>query len=154
MEIPSNEFRIKNRAVQETRDAGKKPAVAKTDAPPSAAPGSEQIALSSKALLIQKAHEVVSNSADIRAEKVNAIKEKVQNREYHVSSDVLADADRRAGPLLELLTYLQHLVENDWAVYVGDNPSATDHFFKMVDPEQPAIEGHDLVAGRVERPKS
>ncbi|QPJ60396.1 MAG: flagellar biosynthesis anti-sigma factor FlgM [Candidatus Nitronauta litoralis] len=92
MEIPSNEFRIKNRAVQETRDSGKKPAAAKTDAPPSAPAGSEQIALSSRAVLIQKAHEAVSNSADIRAEKVNAIKEKVQNNEYHVSSDVLAEA--------------------------------------------------------------
>ncbi len=92
MEIPSNEFRIKNRAVQETRDAGKKPAAAKTDAPASGSTGSEQIALSSKAVLIQKAFEAVSSSADIRAEKVNAIKEKVQNREYHVSSDVLAEA--------------------------------------------------------------
>lgn len=92
MEIPSNEFRIKNRAVQETRDAGKKPVAAKADAPAPSSAGSEQIALSSKALLIQKAHEVVSSSADIRAEKVNAIKEKVQNREYHVSSDVLAEA--------------------------------------------------------------
>ena len=92
MEIPSNEFRIKNRAVQETRDSGKKPATAKGDAAPSASAGSEQIALSSKAKVIQKAHEVIRNSADIRTEKVNAIKEKVQNQEYHVSSDVLAEA--------------------------------------------------------------
>ncbi len=92
MEIPSNEFRIKNRAVQETRDAGKKPATAKTDAAPASSAGSEQIALSSKAKVIQKAHEVIRNSADIRTEKVNAIKEKVQNQEYHVSSDVLAEA--------------------------------------------------------------
>ncbi len=92
MEIPSNQFRIKNRAVQETRDAAKKPAAAKSDAAPSSTAGSEQIALSSKAKVIQKAHEVIRNSADIRTEKVNAIKEKVQNNEYHVSSDVLAEA--------------------------------------------------------------
>ncbi len=92
MEIPSNEFRIKNRAVQETRDAAKKSANVKTGqaSPPSS--GSEQIALSSKAKVIQKAHEVIRNSADVRTEKVNAIKERVQNNDYHVSSDKLAEA--------------------------------------------------------------
>ncbi len=92
MEIPSNQFRIKNRAVQETRDTGKKPATAKTDSAPSNAAGSEQIALSSKAKVIQKAHEVVRSSADIRAEKVNEIKQKVENKDYFVASDVLAEA--------------------------------------------------------------
>ena len=92
MEIPSNEFRIKNRAVQETRDAAKKAPNVKTGEAASPSSGSEQIALSSKAKVIQKAHEVIRNSADVRTEKVNALKERIQNNEYHVSSEKLAEA--------------------------------------------------------------
>lgn len=91
MEIPSNQFRIKNRAVQETRDAAKKANV-KTEQTSSSSAGSEQIALSSKAKVIQKAHEVIRNSSDIRTEKVNALKERIQNNDYHVSSEKLAEA--------------------------------------------------------------
>ncbi|MCA9483784.1 MAG: flagellar biosynthesis anti-sigma factor FlgM [Nitrospina sp.] len=92
MEIPSNQFRIKNRAVQETRDAAKKAANVKTEQTGSSSAGSEQIALSSKAKVIQKAHEVIRNSSDIRTEKVNALKERIQNNDYHVSSEKLAEA--------------------------------------------------------------
>ena len=92
MEIPSNEFRIKNRAVQETRDAAKKSPNVKTGQSSSPTSSSEQIALSSKAKVIQKAHEVIRNSADVRTEKVNALKERIQNNDYHVSSEKLAEA--------------------------------------------------------------
>lgn len=92
MEIPSNEFRIKNRAIQETRDAAKKSASAKTEQASAPSSGTEQIALSSKAKVIQKAHEVIRNSADVRTEKVNELKERIQNNDYHVSSDKLAEA--------------------------------------------------------------
>ena len=92
MEIPGNEFRInKNRPVQETRDVKSKRAdTGKTEGAP-ATSGGEQIALSSKARDIQRAHEAINTAPDIRTEKVNRIKEAIANNEYEVPSDVLAE---------------------------------------------------------------
>ena len=92
MEIPSNELRIKNRVVQETRDvASKRVSSSQSEVAPTKGTGGEQIALSSKAKDIQKAHEAIRNSADVRIEKVNAIKAKIESGEYHIPSDVLAE---------------------------------------------------------------
>jgi sn-glycerol 3-phosphate transport system substrate-binding protein len=41
-------------------------------------------------------------------------------------------------PGVELLTFLQELVNDGLAVNVGQNPSGTDGLFKLADPEEPA----------------
>ncbi len=38
---------------------------------------------------------------------------------------------------VELLTYLQELVDDGLAVWVGDNPGGQDAFLKMIDPDAP-----------------
>jgi len=92
MEIPGNEFRIKNKAVQDKLDvSSRKGAAKKVDSSAGSSGGSEQIALSSKARGIQKALEVVQSSPDIRAEKVNRIKAEIANGTFHVDSEVLAE---------------------------------------------------------------
>jgi negative regulator of flagellin synthesis FlgM len=92
MEIPSNEFRIKNRNVQETRDvASKRANVQKSESAPTRSTGGEQIALSSKAKDIQRAHEAIKSAPDIRAEKVNRIKAEVAQGKFRVDSEVLAE---------------------------------------------------------------
>ena len=80
MEIPGNELRVKNRAIQDRIKVTEKES-AKTDAASGASgtkgtQGTEQIALSSKAKDIQRAHEAVKNSSDIRVDKVERVKQK------------------------------------------------------------------------------
>jgi sn-glycerol 3-phosphate transport system substrate-binding protein len=38
---------------------------------------------------------------------------------------------------VDLLTYLQELIEDGLAVWVGDNPGGQDSFLKMIDPDAP-----------------
>jgi negative regulator of flagellin synthesis FlgM len=52
--------------------------------------GAETVALSSFAKDVGKAGAVVRNTPDIRKEKVAAIKEKLANGDYYVSSDKIA----------------------------------------------------------------
>ncbi len=92
MEFPGNEFRInKNRPVQETREIRSNRARSEKTEPAPPAPQGEQIALSSKARLIQGAHEAIGAAPDIRTDKVNRIKELVAKDQYRVPSDVLAE---------------------------------------------------------------
>lgn len=92
MEIPGNEFRIKNKAIQEKIDvSSKKGSAGKVNPAPAGVSGGEQIALSSKARGIQKALETVKSSPDIRAEKVNRIKSQIADGTFHVDSEVLAE---------------------------------------------------------------
>ncbi len=93
MEIPGNEFRIKNKTVQDRMDvAGKKAAPQKSEpAPASPASGGEQIALSAKARGIQKALETIQASPDIRSEKVAGIKSQIANNTYKIDSEALAE---------------------------------------------------------------
>ncbi|MEE9258607.1 MAG: flagellar biosynthesis anti-sigma factor FlgM [Nitrospinaceae bacterium] len=93
MEIPGNEFRIKNKAIQEkARVSGKKP-VDKSEAPSSApkTQGSENIALSSRAKDIQKAFEAAKSAPDIRVDKVERIKTEIAEGRFHVDSKDLAE---------------------------------------------------------------
>ena len=93
MEIPGNEFRIKNKTVQDRMDvAGKKAAHQKSE-PSSASPssGGEQIALSAKAKGIQKALETIQTSPDIRSEKVAEIKSQIASNTYQIDSEALAE---------------------------------------------------------------
>ena len=94
MEIPGNELRVKNKAIQDRiKVAGKS---AKTDATSGSsgakgAQGAEHIALSSKAKDIQKIHEAIKNSPDIRVGKVKRVKAEIAEGRFHVNSDKLAE---------------------------------------------------------------
>ena len=95
MEIPGNEFRVKSKAVQSrNKVAGKESAKTQASGESSStkgAQGAEQIALSSKAKDIQKAHEAVRNSSDIRVDKVERVKVEIAEGRFHVNSDKLAE---------------------------------------------------------------
>jgi sn-glycerol 3-phosphate transport system substrate-binding protein len=39
---------------------------------------------------------------------------------------------------VDLLTFLQDMIDDELAFYVGDNASGSDHFLKLADPERPA----------------
>ena len=95
MEIPGNELRVKNKAIQD-RIKVKGKGSTKTDAASGSSSakgtrGTEHIALSSKAKDIQKAHEAVKNSSDIRVEKVERVKSAIAEGRFHVDSNELAE---------------------------------------------------------------
>ncbi len=92
MEIPgNNQFRIKNKTIQDNVKISKKAGSEASAAPSKASAGAESIALSSHAKDIQKAHEVIKNSPDIRVDKINRIKNEIAEGQYHVDSKVLAE---------------------------------------------------------------
>jgi negative regulator of flagellin synthesis FlgM len=90
MEIPSNDFRIKGKAVRD-RVKVDKTVPTKSQGISSSASGTEQVAISSKAKDIQKANGAINTAPDIRIEKVEQIKDQIANGNYHVSSDDLAE---------------------------------------------------------------
>ena len=90
MEIPGNDFKVKGKVIQDrVKVTGEK--TAKTDGGSSRAQGGEHIALSSKAKDIQKSHEAVKNSSDIRVDKVDKIKAAIAEGSFHVDSHELAE---------------------------------------------------------------
>ena len=95
MEIPGNDFKVKGKAIQDrVKVTGEKTAKAGVSGGPSGAKGAqggEHIALSSKAKDIQKAHEAVKNSSEIRVEKVDRIKAAIAEGSFHVDSHELAE---------------------------------------------------------------
>ena len=92
MEIPGNELRVKNKTIQDRiKVTGKESAKTGATSGSSGAGGTENIVLSSKAKDIQKAHEVLKNSPDIRVDKVNRVKAEIAEGRFHVDSDELAE---------------------------------------------------------------
>ena len=95
MEIPGNELRVKNKTIQDRiKVTGKESAKTGATSGSSGAggtKGTENIVLSSKAKDIQKAHEVLKNSSDIRVDKVNRVKAEIAEGRFHVNSDELAE---------------------------------------------------------------
>lgn len=91
MEIPGNDFRIKNKTIQDRVKVGDRNSVTKSQGGASSTSGTEQIAISSKAKDIQKATEVVAAAPDIRTEKVERIKNEIAQGQYRVSSEDLAE---------------------------------------------------------------
>ena len=92
MEIPGYDFKVKGKTIQDrVKVTGK--ASAKTGGASGAkgAQGSEHIALSSKAKDIQKSHEAVKSSSDIRVDKVDKIKAAIAEGSFHVDSHELAE---------------------------------------------------------------
>ena len=93
MEIPGNDFKVKGKAVDRVKVTGKESAKAESSGS-SAAKGTqrgEHIALSSKAKDIQKSHQAVKNSSDIRVDRVDRIKAAIADGSFHVDSHELAE---------------------------------------------------------------
>ena len=95
MEIPGNELRVKNKAIQSRgKVTGKESAKMETVGGSSGAKGTqgtEHIALSPKAKDIQKIHEAIKNSPDIRVDKVERVKTEIAEGRFHVNSEELAE---------------------------------------------------------------
>jgi negative regulator of flagellin synthesis FlgM len=91
MEIPGSDFRIKSKTIQDRVKAGDKITPAKNPSEVSSSNGTEQVAISPKAIDIQQATKVVNATPDIRIEKVDRIKEQITNGNYHISSNQLAE---------------------------------------------------------------
>jgi negative regulator of flagellin synthesis FlgM len=94
MEIPGNEIRLKNKTVQDRAKVSGKEAASKGNGSGSAKPAggsSEQIALSSKARDIQTAQAVIKATPDIRVDKVNKVKQSLENGSYNVKSQDIAN---------------------------------------------------------------
>ena len=91
MEIPGNDFKVKGKIIQDrAKVTGEKSS--KTGA--SGAKGTqagENIALSSQAKDIQKSHEAVKSSSDIRVDKVDRIKSAIADGSFYVDSHELAE---------------------------------------------------------------
>jgi negative regulator of flagellin synthesis FlgM len=91
MKIPGDDFRIKNKTIQDRIKVSDNSSAIKNQDGISSASGTEQIAISSKAKDIQKTTEVVSAAPDIRTEKVERIKNEIDKGSYHVSTENLAE---------------------------------------------------------------
>ena len=91
MEIPGNDFKIKGKAIQDrVKVTSKESAKTGVSGGTAGAQASENIALSTKAKDIQKSHEAVRNSSDIRVDKVDKIKAAIADGSFHVDSHELA----------------------------------------------------------------
>ena len=89
MEIPGNDFRIKNKTIQDRVKIGDKKPVAKSEGGTSAASG-EQIKISSLARDVQLAKEVSNTSPDVRASEVARVKAAIE-KGYNVDSRNIAE---------------------------------------------------------------
>ena len=91
MEIPGNNYRVKGKTIQDRIKVGEKTDTSKSLGGTSSTGGNEHIAISSKARDIQKATELINAAPDIRIEKVDRIKEQIENGSYIVPSEQLAE---------------------------------------------------------------
>ena len=89
MEIPGNDFRIKNKTIQDRVKVGDKKPAAKSEGGTSAASG-EQIKISSLARDVQLAKEVSNTSPDVRASEVARVKAAIE-KGYNVDSRNIAE---------------------------------------------------------------
>jgi flagellar biosynthesis anti-sigma factor FlgM len=88
MEIPSNDFRIKNKIIQDKIKVGDKVAAGKSEG--DSAAGGEQIKISSRARNVQLANEVINTTPNVRASEVARVKEAIE-KGYNVDSRDIAE---------------------------------------------------------------
>jgi flagellar biosynthesis anti-sigma factor FlgM len=88
MEIPGNDFRIKNKIIQEKIKVGDKLSAGKSEG--ASAAGGEQIKISSRARNVQLANEVINTTPNIRASEVARLKEAIE-KGYNVDSRNIAE---------------------------------------------------------------
>ncbi len=89
MEIPGNDFRIKNKTIQDRVKVGDKAPVSKSEGAASAG-GGEQIKISSRARDVQLANEVINTTPNVRASEVARVKAAIENG-YNVDSRDIAE---------------------------------------------------------------
>ena len=88
MEIPGNDFWIKNKIIQDKIKAGDKVPAEKSEG--ASAAGGEQIKISSRARNVQLANEVINTTPNVRASEVARVKAAVENG-YNVDSRDIAE---------------------------------------------------------------
>ena len=88
MEIPGNDFRIKNKIIQDRVKVGEKAPAAKIEGASSDA--GEQIKISSRARDVQLANEVINTTPNVRASEVARVKEAIE-KGYNVDSRDIAE---------------------------------------------------------------
>jgi flagellar biosynthesis anti-sigma factor FlgM len=88
MEIPGNDFRIKNKIIQDRIKVGEKAPVAKSEGASSAS--GEHIKISSRARDVQLANEVIDTTPNVRASEVARLKASIE-KGYNVDSRVIAE---------------------------------------------------------------
>ncbi len=89
MEIPGNDFRIKNKTIQDRVKVGEKTAVTKSEGATPAA-GGEQIKISSRARDVQLANEVINTTPNVRSSEVARVKAAIE-KGYNVDSRDIAE---------------------------------------------------------------
>jgi flagellar biosynthesis anti-sigma factor FlgM len=88
MEIPGNDFRIKNKIIQDKIKVEDKVPAGKSEG--SSATGGEQIKISSRARNVQLANEVINTTPNVRASEVARVKEAIE-KGYNVDSRDIAE---------------------------------------------------------------
>ena len=88
MEIPGNDFRIKNKIIQDKIKVVDKVAAGKSEGASDA--GGEQIKISSRARNVQLANEVINTTPNVRASEVARVKAAIENG-YNVDSRDIAE---------------------------------------------------------------
>ena len=88
MEIPGNDFRIKNKIIQDKIKVGDKVPTGKSEGASTA--GGEQIKISSRARNVQLANEVINITPNVRASEVERVKAAIENG-YNVDSRDIAE---------------------------------------------------------------
>ena len=89
MEIPGNDFRIKNKSIQDRVKVGEKTSVSKSESGKSVTDG-EQIKISSRARDVQLANEVINTTPNVRASEVARVKAAIE-KGYNVNSRDIAE---------------------------------------------------------------
>ena len=87
MEIPGNDFRIKNKIIQDRVKVGEKVPIAKSEG--ASSDGGEQIKISSRARDVQLANEVINTTPNVRASEVERVKLAIE-KGYNVDSRDIA----------------------------------------------------------------
>ena len=88
MEIPGNDFRIKNKTIQDRIKVGEKSPAVKSEVASSA--DGEQIKISSRARDVQLANEVINTTPNVRASEVARVKAAIE-KGYNVDSKDIAE---------------------------------------------------------------
>ena len=89
MEIPGNDFRVKNKSIQDRVKVSEKTSPSKSEggAPTT---GGEQIKISSRARDVQLANEVINTTPNVRASEVARVKAAIE-KGYNVDSRDIAE---------------------------------------------------------------
>jgi flagellar biosynthesis anti-sigma factor FlgM len=88
MEIPGNDFRVKNKIIQDRVKIGEKAPASKSEGA-SPADG-EQIKISSRAKDIQLANETINTTPNVRASEVERVKAAIE-KGYNIDSRDIAE---------------------------------------------------------------